>query len=135
MSASKQHKVYSEEATKALLASLFSIREKKVPIGDTISPPIREDEIEFYSDYKMSEHLYDIYMYKGKISLPIHFYCDQQNCSWVIYQIGVGEYKAKYYGKKENIGNVDNETAQMVDDYLSDYEKQVNDELNSKHKE
>ena len=38
-------------------------------------------------------------------------------------------------GKKENIGNVDNETAQMVDDYLSDYEKQVNDELNSKHKE
>jgi hypothetical protein len=38
-------------------------------------------------------------------------------------------------GKKENIGNVDNETAQMVDDYLSDYEKQVNDELSSKHKE
>lgn len=38
-------------------------------------------------------------------------------------------------GKKENIGNVDNETAQMVDDYLSDYEKQVNDELNSKYKE
>jgi len=38
-------------------------------------------------------------------------------------------------GKKENIGNVDNETAQMVDDYLSDYEKQVNDEFNSKHKE
>ena len=38
-------------------------------------------------------------------------------------------------GKKENIGNVDNETAQMVDDYLSDYEKQINDELNSKHKE
>jgi hypothetical protein len=38
-------------------------------------------------------------------------------------------------GKKENIGNVDNETAQMVDNYLSDYEKQVNDELNSKHKE
>ena len=38
-------------------------------------------------------------------------------------------------GKKENIGNVDNETAQMVDDYLSDYEKQVNDELNSTHKE
>lgn len=38
-------------------------------------------------------------------------------------------------GKKENIGNVDNETAQMVDDYLNDYEKQVNDELNSKYKE
>ena len=38
-------------------------------------------------------------------------------------------------GKKENIGNVDNETAQMVDDYLSDYEKQVNDELSGKHKE
>jgi hypothetical protein len=38
-------------------------------------------------------------------------------------------------GKKENIGNVDNDTAQMVDDYLTDYEKQVNDELNSKHKE
>ena len=38
-------------------------------------------------------------------------------------------------GKKENIGNVDDETAQMVDDYLTDYEKQVNDELNSKYKE
>ena len=38
-------------------------------------------------------------------------------------------------GKKENIGNVDNDTAQMVDDYLTDYEKQVNDELNSKYKE
>jgi len=37
-------------------------------------------------------------------------------------------------GKKENIGNVDNETAQMVDDYLTDYEKQVNDELANKHK-
>jgi hypothetical protein len=32
-------------------------------------------------------------------------------------------------GKKENIGNVDDDTAQMVDDYLTDYEKQVNDEL------
>ena len=38
-------------------------------------------------------------------------------------------------GKTENIGNVDNDTAQMVDDYLTDYEKQVNDELNSKYKE
>ena len=38
-------------------------------------------------------------------------------------------------GKKENIGNVDNETAQMVDDYLTDYEKQVNDELNKLTKE
>ncbi len=38
-------------------------------------------------------------------------------------------------GKKENIGNVDNETAQMVDDYLTDYEKQVNDELANKYKE
>ena len=38
-------------------------------------------------------------------------------------------------GKKENIGNVDDDTAQMVDDYLADYEKQVNDELNSKYKE
>ncbi len=35
-------------------------------------------------------------------------------------------------GKKENIGNVDNDTAQMVDDYLSDYENQVNDELKGK---
>ena len=48
--------------------------------------------------------------------------------SWVI----IAEWSD---GKKENIGNVDNETAQMVDDYLSDYEKQINDELNSKHKE
>jgi hypothetical protein len=38
-------------------------------------------------------------------------------------------------GKTENIGNVDDDTAQMVDDYLTDYEKQVNDELNSKYKE
>jgi len=38
-------------------------------------------------------------------------------------------------GKKENIGNVDDETAQMVDDYLTDYEKQVNDELANKYKE
>ena len=38
-------------------------------------------------------------------------------------------------GKTENIGNVDNDTAQMVDDYLTDYEKQVNDELNSKYKD
>jgi len=35
-------------------------------------------------------------------------------------------------GKKENIGNVDDDTAQMVDDYLTDYEKQVNDELTNK---
>jgi len=38
-------------------------------------------------------------------------------------------------GKKENIGNVDDNTAQMVDEYLTDYEKQINDELNSKYKE
>ena len=38
-------------------------------------------------------------------------------------------------GKTEKIGNVDDDTAQMVDDYLTDYEKQVNDELNSKYKE
>jgi len=37
-------------------------------------------------------------------------------------------------GKKENKSNVDNETAQMVDDYLTNYEKQVNDELANKHK-
>jgi hypothetical protein len=38
-------------------------------------------------------------------------------------------------GKTENIDNIDNDTAQMVDDYLTDYEKKVNDELNSKYKE
>jgi len=39
-------------------------------------------------------------------------------------------------GKKENIVLFKgDETAQMIDDYLSDYEKQVNDEFNSKHKE
>ncbi len=38
-------------------------------------------------------------------------------------------------GKKENIGNVDDDTAQMVDDYLTDYEKQINDELANKYKE
>jgi hypothetical protein len=38
-------------------------------------------------------------------------------------------------GKTESISDIDDDTAQMVDDYLTDYEKQVNDELNSKHKE
>jgi hypothetical protein len=38
-------------------------------------------------------------------------------------------------GKEENIVNVDNDTAQVVDDYLTDYEKQVNDELANKYKE
>jgi hypothetical protein len=40
-------------------------------------------------------------------------------------------------GEKKNIENifVDDTTAQAVDDYLTDYEKQVNDELNSKYKE
>jgi len=31
-------------------------------------------------------------------------------------------------GKKEDIGNVDDETAKMVDSYLSDYQDQVNEE-------
>jgi hypothetical protein len=104
MSALKQDKdiqTLPSEATKDLLASLFAIRKKRgTPIS---SSHIIEDEIEFYSDYKMSEYLHDIYICKGKISLPLHFYCDQENCSWVIYQTGVGEYKAKYYGTKENI--------------------------------
>jgi hypothetical protein len=40
-------------------------------------------------------------------------------------------------GEKKNIENifVDDTTAQVVDDFLSDYENEVNDELNSKHKE
>ena len=39
-------------------------------------------------------------------------------------------------GKTENIVLFKgDETAQMIDDYLSDYEKQVNDEFNSKYKE
>jgi len=40
-------------------------------------------------------------------------------------------------GEKKNIENifVDDTTAQVVDDYLTDYEKQVNDELANKHKE
>jgi len=37
-------------------------------------------------------------------------------------------------GKKENILEIDDQTAQTVDDYLTDYEKQVNDELANKHK-
>ena len=36
-------------------------------------------------------------------------------------------------GKVEDILEIDNTTAQVVDDFLSDYE--VNAELNSKHKE
>jgi len=38
-------------------------------------------------------------------------------------------------GKKENILEVDDTTAQVVDDYLTDYEKQVNDEFANKYKE
>ena len=38
-------------------------------------------------------------------------------------------------GKVENILEIDNTTAQTVDDFLSDYENEVNAELNSKHKE
>ena len=40
-------------------------------------------------------------------------------------------------GEKKSIENifVDDTTAQAVDYYLTDYEKQVNDELNSKYKE
>jgi hypothetical protein len=40
-------------------------------------------------------------------------------------------------GEKKNIENifVDDTTAQTVDDFLSDYENEVNAELNSKHKE
>ena len=40
-------------------------------------------------------------------------------------------------GEKKNIENIflDDTTAQVVDDFLSDYENEVNAELNSKHKE
>ena len=38
-------------------------------------------------------------------------------------------------GKVEDILEIDNTTAQTVDDFLSDYENEVNAELNSKHKE
>ena len=38
-------------------------------------------------------------------------------------------------GKKENILDVDNQTAQVVDDFLSDYEFEVNSELANKYKE
>jgi|1048.fasta_scaffold108189_2 hypothetical protein len=38
-------------------------------------------------------------------------------------------------GKKENILEIDNQTAQVVDDFLSDYEFEVNSELANKYKE
>jgi len=38
-------------------------------------------------------------------------------------------------GKIEDILEIDNTTAQVVDDFLSDYENEVNSELNSKYKE
>jgi hypothetical protein len=37
-------------------------------------------------------------------------------------------------GETENIGNIDKDTSQMVDDYLTDYENQINDFLNNKYK-
>ena len=38
-------------------------------------------------------------------------------------------------GKKENILDIDDQTAQVVDDFLSDYEFEVNSELANKYKE
>ncbi len=38
-------------------------------------------------------------------------------------------------GKKENILEIDDQTAQVVDDFLSDYEFEVNSELTNKYKE
>lgn len=38
-------------------------------------------------------------------------------------------------GKKENILEIDDQTAQVVDDFLSDYEFEVNSELANKYKE
>jgi len=38
-------------------------------------------------------------------------------------------------GKIEDILEIDNTTSQVVDDFLSDYENEVNSELNSKYKE
>lgn len=38
-------------------------------------------------------------------------------------------------GKKENILEIDDQTSQVVDDFLSDYEFDVNSELASKYKE
>jgi len=38
-------------------------------------------------------------------------------------------------GKVEDILEIDDTTAQVVDDFLSDYENEVNSELNSKYKE
>ena len=38
-------------------------------------------------------------------------------------------------GKKENILEIDDQTAQVVDDFLSDYEFEVNSELANKYNE
>ena len=38
-------------------------------------------------------------------------------------------------GKVEDILEIDSTTAQTVDDFLSDYENEVNAELNNKYKE
>lgn len=38
-------------------------------------------------------------------------------------------------GKKENILDIDDQTAQVVDDFLNDYEFEVNSELANKYKE
>jgi hypothetical protein len=35
-------------------------------------------------------------------------------------------------GKKEDIGNIDDETASKVQEYLDDYQNQVNEELKGK---
>jgi hypothetical protein len=36
-------------------------------------------------------------------------------------------------GKKEDIGNIDDETANKVQEYLDDYQNQVNEELRGKY--
>jgi hypothetical protein len=38
-------------------------------------------------------------------------------------------------GKIEDILEIDDTTAQVVDDFLSDYENEVNSELNNKYKQ
>ena len=123
MSASKQHKVYCGNMFSVL--SSDDCDEMKYLDGVAVPPEprsssssssssttstssstssSRKEGMELYYGYDMCYHLRDIYIWNGKISLPLQFYCKQQNVSWIIYSsCVVGNYKARYCREKENI--------------------------------
>jgi len=128
MSAPKQHKVYQRNMFSVLSSDCDEIKyldgvavppessstststsrsssstTSRSSSSTTSRTSTREEGMELYSGYNMSDHLRDIYIWDGKISLPLYFCCLEKNVSWIIYSTGVGNYKARYCREKENI--------------------------------